>query len=55
MAGPVIPPIRNPAWKTPLARPRSPVSTEVSSSVVAATVNMADPKPPTPRKTSSWA
>ncbi len=52
-AGPAIPPIRNPPWKKPAARPRNPASTEVSSRVNADTVNMAEPMPPTPRSSSS--
>ena len=53
-AGPAMPPIRNPLWKKPAARPRSPASTEVSSRVKADTVNIAEPMPPIPRSTSSW-
>ncbi len=54
-AGPLIPPTRNPPLYTPLARPRCPLGTVASSSVWAPTVYMAEPRPPAPRSTISWA
>ena len=54
MAGPVIPPSRNPPWKKPAARPRICGATLPSSRVIADTVNIAEPIPPIPRSASSW-
>ncbi len=54
IAGPVTPPNRNPAWNAPDARPRCSGPAVRSSRAIAETVNIADPIPPTPRRTSSW-
>src|SRR6266581_67453 len=53
IAGPLIPPIRNPPENRPLARPRCSLGTLPSSRVWALTLNIAEPSPPTPRKTMS--
>ena len=50
-----MPPSRNPVWYVPAARPRWSGATTRSSSANDDTVNIAEPKPPTPRSTSSWA
>jgi hypothetical protein len=54
-AGPLIPPSRKPPLYSPLARPRSSAGTLASSSAWALMENIADPRPPTPRSTSSSA
>ena len=53
IAGPLIPPMRNPPENRPLARPRCSLGTLPSSRVWALTLNIAEPSPPTPRKTMS--
>jgi hypothetical protein len=55
MAGPLMLPSRNPPEYRPLARPRWSAWTLRSSNVCALTPNMAEPMPPAPRSTSSWA
>ena len=54
IAGPAIPPKRNPAWNAPEARPRCSGAAVRSTSAIADTVNIAEPTPPIPRRTSSW-
>ena len=54
-AGPLIPPSRKPPENRPLARPRWLVGTVPRSRAWALTLNMAEPTPPTPRRTMSWA
>src|SRR6266542_2241054 len=53
IAGPLIPPMRNPPENRPLARPRCSLGTLPSSRVWALTLNIAEPSPPSPRKTMS--
>src|SRR5450631_736806 len=53
-AGPVTPPNKNPAWNAPAARPRWSALTTRSSRLYADTVNIAEPIPPAPRRTTSW-
>ncbi len=52
-AGPLIPPTRNPPEYRPLARPRWSSGTLTSSRVWALTLNIAEPRPPIPRRTRS--
>ena len=52
-SGPAIPPKRKPLWYALDARPRCSALTVRSSSDRAETVNIVDPRPPTPRRISS--
>ena len=54
-AGPLIPPTRNPPANRPLARPRCSFGTLISSNVWALTPNIAEPRPPAPRRMMSSA
>ena len=55
IAGPLIPPSRKPPVYRPLARPRSSGPTLLSSKVCAPMPKSTEPRPPTPRSTSSAA
>ncbi len=52
-AGPMTPPSRKPPWKAAAARPRWSGAATRSRSASADTVNIAEPRPPMPRSTSS--
>ena len=53
IAGPLIPPTRNPPENRPLARPLCSLGTLSSNRVWALTLNIAEPNPPMPRSTMS--